>query len=97
MSIAGRLTNVKRISIHHCQAITDAGIKESSREKNVLFQYTFMVCIEQWKKALAAKFDGLTHLQMARCNQITDASIEESDYLVRNTQTMTNNDALWPG
>ena len=46
------------------------------------------------KKALAAKFDGLTHLQMARCNQITDASIEESDYLVRNTQTMTNHDAL---
>ena len=95
MSIAGRLTNVKRISIHHCQAITDAGIKESSQEKKNWYLFNILLWfVSNNKKALAAKFDGLTHLQMARCNQITDASIEESDYLVRNTQTMTNNDAL---
>ena len=59
MSIAGRLTNVKRISIHHCQAITDAGIKESSREKKmVLFLIYFYGLYRTIKKALAAKFDG---------------------------------------
>ena len=64
------------------------------RKKIGTFLIYFYGLYRTIKKALAAKFDGLTHLQMARCNQITDASIEESDYLVRNTQTMTNNDAL---